>query len=184
VRPVNYPRRAQLRYTVKSRAAYAGGVLALAGAPVAVASSLPASIGLLALAPGLFAAGKVYGRRADRYRVGADSERVVADRLRTLEQRGWTVRHSVDWPHHGDIDHVVQAPGGPAFAIETKTGRYHPELLGRARAAAAYVAPRGLQCIPVICLARRRGVSFAEQGVHVISADLVAARLSELAGVR
>ncbi len=116
--------------------------------------------------------------------MGADSENLVAERLKALERRGWKVRHSVVWRGRGDIDHVVRAPGGLEFAIETKTGRYAPEHLVRTRAAAAHVDPRGRSCVPVICLARPHGVSFADRGVQIVSADLLATRLGELAGLR
>jgi Holliday junction resolvase len=156
---VSYPRRAQLRYTVWSWAAYAGGAFALVGAAVQARSSAASAALMLCAAAALFGSGLAWSRRAARYRAGAGSERLVAERLRTLEQRGWIVRHSVVWRGRGDIDHVVEAPGGLAFAIETKTTRYEREHLARNRVAALQVDPRGRSCVPVICLARPRGRS-------------------------
>jgi hypothetical protein len=178
---MTYPRRAQTIHRVQSWAAYAAGGAAVAGMPFAAASSPATGAGLLAAALGLLVAGRRSDRRAARYRVGAQSERLVARELRLLEERGWRVRNSVEWPGRGDIDHVVRAPGGPAFAIETKTGSYTPEHLARTRAAAEHVRR---SCFPVICLARRRGVSRVDQGVLVVSADRLVARLTQLAGAR
>jgi len=178
----SYPRRAQLRYTVWAWSAYAGGGLAVADAAIQRHRSLAASGPLLAVASAALGAGIAWSRRAARYGVGARSERVVADRLRSLEGRGWVVCHSVVWRGRGDIDHVVQSPGILAFAIETKTSRYDHTHLARTREAALHLDPYWQSCVPVLCLARRSGVCAEEQGVQVVSADRLVARLSELAG--
>jgi hypothetical protein len=179
---MTYPRRAALACSLHARAFYLVAALSLAGAPFAAAFFYPAGVAVLGLAAGLLAAGRAHARRAARYWVGAESERLVAERLRPLEARGWAMRHSIPWRGRGDIDHLVEAPGGPVFAVETKTDRYQPHHLSHAIAAARYLAGRrGRPCVPVICLARRHGVWWADEGVEVVSAELVAARLAQIA---
>jgi hypothetical protein len=161
---------------------YLGSVLALCAAPFAASSSLWGGVAALGIALGLVTAGKVSAGRAARYGRGARSERLVAERLRPLQELGWQVRHSVVWERRGDIDHVVESPGGLRFAIETKTSRYEPHHMERTRAAARHLSRRGRPCVPVICLARGRGVSLMDRDVVIVSADRVCARLVQLAG--
>src|SRR5437764_1419736 len=78
---------------------------------------------------------------ARRSAVGARSEQRVRAALGALERDGWSVRHSLRWPHGGDVDHVAIAPSavGVAFAIETKTRTYRPGDLARIRAVAGWL---------------------------------------------
>ena len=50
---------------------------------------------------------------------GAEGERATAEALRPLEADGWRVRHDVQ-TDYGNLDHVVDAPGGIVFLLETK----------------------------------------------------------------
>src|SRR5918996_2269287 len=118
---MTYARRATLACTLRARAFYLMAAISLAAAPFAAAFFYPAGVATLVLAGGLLAAGRACARRAARYAVGAESERLVAERLRPLEAQDWAVRHSIGWRGRGDIDHLVEAPGGLRFAIETKT---------------------------------------------------------------
>jgi len=113
--------------------------------------------------------------------VGAESEELVAKSLRPLAAQGWTVRHSISWPGRGDIDHLVDVPDSVRFVIATKTARYQAHHVRRAQAAAHHLARYGRPCVPVICLARRHSIWWADTGVEVVSADLIAARLAQLA---
>lgn len=183
---MSHPRRAALGYRVRSWAAYAGAVLALGGgAALGVAAAAPplaAAGAVVALA--LLVAGRALAGRSRRYAVGAASEARVADALRALHGDGWSVRHSVPWPGRGDVDHVVRAPNGVTFAVETKTSRYAPEHLRQARDAAAFAAGRRGTGVPVLCLARPRGVERVDGGVEIVSADRLVGRLRRLAGER
>ena len=66
-----------------------------------------------------------------RNRVGADSEAEVRRALRPLVREDWSVRHSVSVRTGGDLDHVLRAPSGVGFVIETKTARYTPAHAAR-----------------------------------------------------
>jgi hypothetical protein len=72
---------------------------------------------------------------------------------------------SISWPGGGDIDSVVVAPSGVAFAIEIKT-RYHERHLRRAREQAVWLARRGRRrgALPVLCVVRAAGVERCESG--------------------
>jgi hypothetical protein len=79
------------------------------------------------------------------------------------------VEANVVFPGRGDIDHVVKVPGGPYFAIETKTTRFNRRDLDRTVAVARFVAGRGRHHVPTIAIlttAARRGTSL-ERGVIV-----------------
>lgn len=114
-------------------------------------------------------------RLAARSRVGAESEAQVRRALAPLKRDGWQVRHALDSRGGGDLDHVVRAPAGVGFVIETKTLRYTRAHRGRTATAAHRLArrhrryPRGVR--PVICLTRARGVDRIEGGVLVVSLD-------------
>jgi hypothetical protein len=111
---------------------------------------------------------------AARSRVGAHSEDEVRRALARLRREGWRLRHSLGWCGRGDIDSVAIAPGGVAFAIETKTARYEDRHLALVREQAAWLwrfrrrlCRRGV--VPVLWVARARGVHRWEQGVLVVS---------------
>jgi Nuclease-related domain len=127
-------------------------------------------------------------RRARRSRVGAESEALVRRALEPLERDGWQVRHALDWAGAGDLDHVVRAPSGSGFVIETKTLRYTPAHLARTLHAARWLTrtrrryPHGVR--PVICLARGRRIDRLENGVRVVSLDRIARALRREAAAR
>lgn len=50
---------------------------------------------------------------------GAEGERATAAALRPLEREGWRVDHDVP-TDYGNLDHVVEAPGGRLFLLESK----------------------------------------------------------------
>jgi hypothetical protein len=50
---------------------------------------------------------------------GAEGERATAEALRPLEADGWKVVHD-EQTAYGNLDHVVEAPGGTVFLLETK----------------------------------------------------------------
>ena len=102
---------------------------------------------------------------------------------------GWRLRHSLPCPGGGDIDHIAIAPGGVAFAIETKTSTYRPEHVARTAATARWLisrrrrwCPRG--AMPVVCLVRVRGIERVEDGVLIVSIDRLLGALRATAGVR
>jgi Nuclease-related domain len=156
---------------IAARAGHAGvaTVLALRGAALAMASRRSL-------------------RLAERSRVGAASEARVRRALRPLEGEGWHVRHSLEWPGPGDLDHVVRAPSGVGFLIETKTLRFTRGHLERTGEAARWVGrrrrryPRGVH--PVICLARARAVERVHDGVLIVSLDRMVAALRRASAPR
>ncbi len=124
---------------------------------------------------GLAVASRRSVRLAKRSRVGAASEALVRTTLRPLEREGWSVRHSLDWPGPGDLDHVARAPSGMGFLIETKTLRYTRAHLEVTRNAARRLArrrrryPSGVH--PVVCLACGEHVQRVQHDVLVVSLD-------------
>jgi Nuclease-related domain len=173
---VSYPRRQQLRRLRRAGSYGALAAFALAGAVlVAVAGNLVMSLGLM-LVSGLFAlASRRVARLAARSRVGAESEAEVRRALKQLAHEGWRVRHAVDWPGGGDVDHVVRSPLGTGFAIETKTLRWRRAHVARTRDAARWLArrrrlyPRGV--VPVLCVARARHLDYVDGNVQIVSLD-------------
>ena len=134
---VSYPRRQQLRRLKRAAVLATGSVAALAAA----VANAPIGEPWLAFALGLTSVLLALACRhawslAGRSRVGAASEARVRQALEVLERDGWRVRHSLDWPGPGDLDHVVRAPSGVGFMIETKTLRYTRAQLARAAHAA------------------------------------------------
>ena len=105
--------------------------------------------------------------------------------LAGLAGQGWRVEHGVEWPAGGDLDHVVRAPSGISFVIETKTSRYAPAQLERTVIAARWLArrrrryPRGV--IAVVCMVRARRVERIERGALVVSVDRLPAALTAAA---
>jgi hypothetical protein len=113
---------------------------------------------------------------AGRNRVGARSEDEVRRALAPLRTEGWRLRHSLQWRGRGDIDLVAIAPWGVAFALEAKTSRYEYRHLASVREQAAWLwRSRRSWCrhgmVPVLCVARARGLHRWEDGVLVASID-------------
>ena len=116
---------------------------------------------------------------AARSGIGARSEDEVQRVLDPVRREGWRVRHSVSWRGRGDVDSVVVAPGGVAFAIETKTRSYDERHLRRVREQAVWLARRRRirTVVPVLCIVRAAGVERCENGVLVVSVDRLVAVL-------
>ena len=128
-------------------------------------------------------------RLAGRSRVGARSEDEVQRALAQLETEGWRLRHSLPWRGRGDIDSVAIAPTGVAFAIETKTKTLEDRHVARVLEQAEWLTRRRRRwcrrgALPVVCLARRRGVEHVEAGVLVVSIDRLTSALGTFAGLR
>ena len=128
-------------------------------------------------------------RLAGRSRVGARSEGEVQRALAQLETEGWRLRHSLPWRGRGDIDSVAIAPTGVAFAIETKTQTLEDRHVARVLEQAEWLTRRRRRwcrrgALPVVCLARRRGVEHVEAGVLVVSIDRLTSALGTFAGLR
>lgn len=109
--------------------------------------------------------------------------------LAQLETEGWRLRHSLPWRGRGDIDSVAIAPTGVAFAIETKTKTLENRHVARVLEQAEWLTRRRRRwcrrgALPVVCLARRRGVEHVEAGVLVVSIDRLTSALGTFAGLR
>jgi hypothetical protein len=176
------PRRQQWR---RLRAAAVRAVLAAVAVGLAVVAERAGYAALATVLAAVAVALAIASRRslqlAARSRVGATSEALVRRALVSLEDEGWRVRHSLDWPGRGDLDHVVRAPSGIGFMIETKTLRCGRAHIGRAAAAALWLArrryryPRGVR--PVICMAHARHIERVEGDVLLLSLDRLVAVL-------
>jgi hypothetical protein len=202
---MTFPRRNQYRHTLRavSQLTRAGlacaagfGFLALASATAAdrIWAALLAVCGCLLLGLALLSARRA-GREmqiAQQNRVGADSEDLVSVQLRVLCSEGWRLVRSLDWPGPGDIDNAIFVPGEDlVFAVETKTQYYLREALSLARTQASWLC-RKYGCshgaVAVLVLARRRDIERLEDGVLVVSGDVlvdalrVAARASSSTG--
>lgn len=185
---VSYPRRQQLRRLTHAASRGAGAVVALVAALLVAATgelALALVLALLSLALGL--ASRRALRLAARSRVGAESEADVRRALERLAREGWRVRHAVDWPGGGDLDHVVRAPSGVGFLIETKTLRWTRGHLSRTTGAARWLArrqrryPRGV--VPVLCVTRARRVERIDGEVLIVSLDRLVPTLRAAAGI-
>jgi len=71
---------------------------------------------------------------------------------------------------------VAVAPGGVGFAIEVKTSRYEDRYIVLVREQAVWLWRFrrrwcGRDVMPVLCVARSRGVHRWEDGVFVVSID-------------
>jgi hypothetical protein len=168
------------------RAVLAALVLGLAAVAASAGyAALPTALAVVATA--LAIASHRSLRLAARSRVGAASEALVRTALASLEHEGWRVRHSLDWPGRGDLDHVVRAPSGVGFLVETKTLRYERTHVVRAASAARWLSrrrgryPGGVR--PVICIARARHVERVEGDVLVLSLDRLVPALRRTAGL-
>jgi hypothetical protein len=168
------PRRQQWRRlrTAAVRAVLAAGALGLAAVAARAGHAAAAAV-LAMVSAALLIASRHAVRLAARSRVGAASEARVRRALVPLTREGWRVRHSLDWPGPGDLDHVVRAPSGIGFVIETKTPRYTRTHLVRASGAARWLGGRRryYPCgvVPVICLARARRVERVRDDVLIVS---------------
>jgi Nuclease-related domain len=104
-----------------------------------------------------------------------ESEALVRRALEPLKRHGWRVRHSLDWLGPGDLDHVVRAPTGIGFVIETKTLRFNGEHELRTIRAARWLAgqrrryPCGVR--PVLCVTRGRRVEHSDDWLLIVSLD-------------
>jgi len=187
---VSYPRRQRNRRLVHALETAGGALLALLLAGLAlIIGWTTLSLAALICAALLGLRSRRWLRLANRSAVGARSEQQVRAALGDLERQGWTVRHSLRWPHRGDVDHVAIAPPavGVAFAIETKTRTYRPGDLARITAIADWLVRRHPRwclrgAMPVLCLAARPGIERWESGVAVVSAERLASFLSRVAG--
>jgi Holliday junction resolvase-like predicted endonuclease len=173
----SYPRRQQYRRLSHALAAALGAAVAAPlAALVASAGSISAALVLVLVAVALGFQAWRWLDLAGRSRVGAGSEDEVRRALGILAAQGWRVGHSLRWSGRGDIDSVAIRPGGVAFAIEVKTRRYEQCHLVVVREQAAWLWRfRRRWCrrsvVPVLCVARSRGVYRWEEGVLVVSLD-------------
>ena len=184
----SFPRRQQYRRLRRATASAAAGLVAGALALIAVRSGALAVAGVLLL---IMIAAMIDGRRwvrlAGRSLVGARSEDAVRGALTVLTTEGWRVRHSLPYRRRGDIDSVVIAPTGMAFAIETKSRTFDACHLAHARQTAAWLyRHRRRWCrrgaLPVLCVAHARGLEHVEDEVLVVSLDRLAPALRAGAG--
>ena len=186
----SYPRRQQ--YRRMRRAMVSAAVSTTVGALALVAAAAGATVvagALLLVMAGLLADARRWLRLAGRSRVGARSEDEVQRALARLEAEGWRLRHSLRWGGRGDIDSVAIAPTGLAFAIETKAKTHEDRHVACVREQAAWLSRRPRRwckrgALPVVCLARLRGIEHVEAGVLVVSIDRLAAALRTSAGLR
>jgi hypothetical protein len=171
--------------TAAARAVRAALVLGLA-AVTASAGYAALAIALAVVATALGVASRRSLRLAGRSRVGAASEALVRSALMSLELEGWRVRHALDWPGRGDLDHVVRAPSGIGFLVETKTLRWERKHVARVASSARWLSrrrwryPGGVR--PVICIARARHVERVESDVLVVSLDRLVSALRRTGG--
>jgi len=187
---VNYARRQQYRRLSRAGSTAAGAaVVAMLGLWFASmgATSIAGVLVLLAIGLGLYA--RHWLVLAGRSRVGARSEDEVQHALARLEAEGWRLRHSLPWRGRGDIDSVAIAPTGLAFAIETKTKTLQDRHVARVLEQAEWLSRRRRRwcrrgALPVVCLARCRGVEHVEAGVLVVSIERLASALRTAAGLR
>ena len=61
----------------------------------------------------------VVPEHVERWRWGAEAEKRTAKALRALARRGWIVMHDIPGDY-GNRDHVVIAPSGKVFLLDTK----------------------------------------------------------------
>ena len=174
---LSYPRRQQLRRLRRAALTAVGALFIAVLALVALVGGLAgAAVLLLPVAAALAAATRHSLRLAARNRIGAESEIRVRRTLNRLRADGWRIIHGIDWPGHGDIDHVAVAPSGLGFAIETKTRAFDTQHLERTRATAGWLARRRRRwclggALPVLCVVRFSRLEYARQGVLVVSLD-------------
>jgi hypothetical protein len=182
--PPSNPRRQQWRRLRDAAARASRSAIALVLAVIAAgAGQTVLAIAFALVAAALAVSSRHALRLAARSRVGAESEAQVRRALEPLRREGWQVQHALDWAGGGDLDHVVRAPSGVGFVIETKTLRYKRAHCAHTAAAARRLARRrrryrrGVR--PVICLTRARGVERIERGVLVVSLERLMAALRQ-----
>jgi len=186
----SYPRRQQYRRMHRAVVSAAASATAAGLALVAARTAAPGvAAALLLVTVALLIDARRWLRLAGRSRVGARSEDEVQRALAQLETEGWRLRHSLPWRGRGDIDSVAIAPTGVAFAIETKTKTLEDRHVARVLEQAGWLSRRRRRwcrrgALPVVCLARRRGVEHVEAGVLVVSIDRLASVLRTSAGLR
>jgi hypothetical protein len=111
-----------------------------------------------------------------------DFEEVVAREIDPLREAGWTVVHNVIGDDGGgNVDYFESAPGGVAFAIETKSGRFCAADRGQAISNAIWAkgkfAVRFASALPIGCDRLPPSVPAGDQGLEPL-------RLGRLAGGR
>ncbi|MGZ4223127.1 MAG: nuclease-related domain-containing protein [Solirubrobacteraceae bacterium] len=182
----SYPRRQQYRRMHRAVVSAAASATAAGLALVAARTAAPGvAAALLLMTVALLIDARRWLRLAGRSRVGARSEDEVQRALAQLETEGWRLRHSLPWRGRGDIDSVAIAPTGVAFAIETKTKTLEDRHVARVLEQAEWLTRRRRRwcrrgALPVVCLARRRGVEHVEAGVLVVSIDRLTSALGTL----
>jgi hypothetical protein len=149
--------------------------LVLALAFLVVAASIDKRNGFLALVGLAFL---LFLRRVTRgqidiavhWRRGAASEEAVGHALDELASDGYSVRHDLEQPREGNVDHLVSGPTG-VFMIETKHRGYKPAHIPKARRQAKKLRDEiGVTVTPVICLDRRRArAPYRDRGVWIVS---------------
>jgi Nuclease-related domain len=184
----SFPRRQQYR---RLRRAAASGTTAIAAAALAIialgtgALALAGALALVTIA--LSRETRRWLRLAGRSRVGARSENAVRAAVATLQAEGWQLRHSLPYRGHGDIDSVVIAPTGPAFAVETKTRTFHAHHLVNTSEMAVWLCRhRRSWCrgrgLAVLCVVGVRSLERVEDDVLVVSLDRLLPALRVRAG--
>jgi hypothetical protein len=164
-----------------ARGVQAGAAAALTLVFAGLGTTRPAIAAALVSAT-LLMDGARHVHRAGRSGVGAESEACVRQALEPLRAEGWRIEHGLPWPGVGDIDHVVRAPDGAWFAIETKTRRYSHRQLKRTAATARWVGRRHRGgAAAVLCVVRERRRPAIEHDVLVISLGDLRAMLRALA---
>ena len=165
---MNYARRQQYRRLFRA------GRLSVASAAAAIFGLFVLAVHAAIVGGLLMGLGLVLGLRRTRRR------------FRERERERWGFRHALRWPGRGDIDSVVIAPTGVAFAIETKTRTYEDRHVISVREQAAWLARRRRRwcrrgALGVLCVVRARGVERFDHEVLVVSIDLLVPALCAVA---
>ena len=114
--------------------------------------------------------------RAERYldaqlhwRDGGRAERLVGETLNELRRDGWYLLHDIEALGAGNVDHIAAGPGG-VYLIETKYSAYLDRHLGKVKRQAKLLHDELDDCwvTPVICLYRRKGDPFKQNGVWIV----------------
>lgn len=103
---------------------------------------------------------------ANRWSIGAGAESAVGTTLNELRTHGFTVMHDIAQEGEGNVDHLVSGPTG-VYLIETKSGRYLPAHLTKAKRQAAKLHDTlGVWVTPVI--SRPGAKVFCHKGVWIV----------------